>query len=105
LALAKRQVTQLSGVSYRRIDDRGLTIALDGSERLIVADSIVVCAGQEPVRELYAGLIAVGRRAHLIGGAERAAELDAARAIAQGTKLAYAFASSLPRTAADVLST
>jgi 2,4-dienoyl-CoA reductase (NADPH2) len=105
LALAKRQVTQLSGVSYRRIDDRGLTIALDGSERLIVADSIVICAGQEPVRELYAGLIAVGRRAHLIGGAERAAELDAARAIAQGTKLAYAFASSLPRTAADVLST
>jgi 2,4-dienoyl-CoA reductase (NADPH2) len=95
LALAKREVTQLSGVSYRRIDAQGLTIALAGSERLIAADSIVICAGQEPVRELYDGLIAADLRAHLIGGAERAAELDAMRAIAQGTKLAYAFAAAL----------
>jgi 2,4-dienoyl-CoA reductase (NADPH2) len=58
---------------------------------VLVADTIVVCAGQEPVRDLYGDLIARGHRTHLIGGAERAAELDAMRAIAQGTELAYRF--------------
>ena len=89
LALAKRHVTQLSGVTYGKIDDAGLHIVVDGSERLIAADTIVICAGQEPARSLYQALIAAGRSAHLIGGAERAAELDAMRAIDQGTRLAY----------------
>jgi 2,4-dienoyl-CoA reductase (NADPH2) len=91
LALAKREVAQLSGVHYAGIDDAGLHIVAAGKARLIAADTIVICAGQEPVRDLYDGLIARGQRAHLIGGAERAAELDAMRAIAQGTRLAFSF--------------
>ena len=62
-----------------------------GEERVVPADTIVVCAGQEPERTLYDALIARGARAHVIGGAERAAELDAMRAIDQGTRLAYSF--------------
>jgi 2,4-dienoyl-CoA reductase (NADPH2) len=91
LALAKRNVMQMSAVSYALIDDAGLHIRLAGEPRLLAADSIVVCAGQEPVRDLYDSLLARGRRPHLIGGAERAAELDAARAIEAGTRLAYDF--------------
>jgi 2,4-dienoyl-CoA reductase (NADPH2) len=91
LALAKRQVAQLSGVQYAGIDDAGLHVLIDGKARVLAVDTIVICAGQEPVRELYCDLVAAGRRAHLIGGAERAAELDAMRAIEQGTKLAFAF--------------
>jgi len=91
LALTKRKVTQMSAISYARIDDAGLHILFEGEPRVLAADTIVVCAGQEPVRDLYGDLIARGRRAHLIGGAERAAELDAMRAIAQGTELAYRF--------------
>jgi 2,4-dienoyl-CoA reductase (NADPH2) len=91
LALAKRKVTQMSAVSYSRIDDAGLHILSAGEPRLLAADTIVVCAGQEPVRDLYDSLIARGRRPHLIGGAERAAELDAMRAIDEGTRLAYGF--------------
>jgi 2,4-dienoyl-CoA reductase (NADPH2) len=91
LALAKREVAQLSGVHYAGIDDAGLHIVAAGKARLIAADTIVICAGQEPVRDLYDGLIARGQRAHLIGGAGRAAELDAMRAIAQGTRLAFSF--------------
>ena len=55
------------------------------------ADTVVICAGQEPQRSLYEALIARGVEAHVIGGAERAAELDAMRAIDQGTRLAYSF--------------
>jgi 2,4-dienoyl-CoA reductase (NADPH2) len=91
LALAKRKVAQVSGVSYAKIDDAGLHILVEGAPRLLAADTIVICAGQEPVRDLYHDLNARARRAHLIGGAERAAELDAMRAIEQGTQLAYQF--------------
>ena len=91
LALAKRKVAQVSGVSYAKIDDAGLHILVEGAPRVLAADTIVICAGQEPVRDLYHDLIARARRAHLIGGAERAAELDAMRAIEQGTQLAYQF--------------
>jgi 2,4-dienoyl-CoA reductase (NADPH2) len=91
LALAKRQVAQLSGVQYAGIDDAGLHVLIDGKARVLAVDTIVICAGQEAVRELFCDLVAAGRRAHLIGGAERAAELDAMRAIEQGTKLAFAF--------------
>jgi 2,4-dienoyl-CoA reductase (NADPH2) len=89
LTLAKRNVAQLSGVTYSQIDDAGLHIEVDGRQRLIAADTIVICAGQEPARGLYQALKGAGRNAHLIGGAERAAELDAMRAIDQGTRLAY----------------
>jgi 2,4-dienoyl-CoA reductase (NADPH2) len=91
LLLAKRKVAQVTGVAYRRIDDAGLHIAVEGEDRVVPADTIVICAGQEPARSLYDELAARGVKAHLIGGAERAAELDAMRAIDQGTRLAYSF--------------
>jgi 2,4-dienoyl-CoA reductase (NADPH2) len=91
LLLAKRRVAQVTGVTYRRIDDAGVHITVEGEERVVPADTVVICAGQEPARSLYDELTARGVKAHLIGGAERAAELDAMRAIDQGTRLAYTF--------------
>jgi 2,4-dienoyl-CoA reductase (NADPH2) len=91
LLLAKRNVAQISGVTYQRIDDRGVHIEVEGAHRIVPADTIVLCTGQEPNRTLYDELVAAGTRAHVIGGADRAAELDAMRAIDQGTRLAYTF--------------
>jgi 2,4-dienoyl-CoA reductase (NADPH2) len=75
-------------VSYERIDDAGLHITVDGEARLLEVDTVVVCAGQEPVRELADALRGAGLPVHVIGGADVAAELDAKRAIDQGTRLA-----------------
>jgi 2,4-dienoyl-CoA reductase (NADPH2) len=86
--LKGKGVQMVGGVDYRRIDDAGLWIAIDGKERLLEVDDIVICAGQEPLRDLLAPLQAAGRRAHVIGGADVAAELDAKRAIAQASELA-----------------
>ncbi|WP_310961844.1 NADPH-dependent 2,4-dienoyl-CoA reductase [Nocardioides terrisoli] len=86
--LRQSGVHQLSGVTYRRIDDRGLHLLVDGKPRVLDVDHVVVCAGQDSVRGLYDALRAAGRTAHLIGGADVAAELDAKRAIEQGTRLA-----------------
>ena len=80
----------LSGVQYDRIDDRGLSITVDGKPELLDVDTIVICAGQEPRRELVAGLEAAGIPHQLIGGADVALELDAKRAIEQGTRVAMA---------------
>ena len=91
LLLAKRKVAQMTGVTYRRIDDAGVHITVEGQERVLPADTVVICAGQEPERSLYDALVARGIAAHVIGGAERAGELDAMRAIDQGTRLAYTF--------------
>ncbi|SED92275.1 NADPH-dependent 2,4-dienoyl-CoA reductase [Streptomyces sp. TLI_105] len=86
--LKHRGVTMVAGVSYERIDDAGLHVTIDGEPQLLPVDTIVLCAGQEPRRGLYEELVAAGRSAHLIGGADVAAELDAKRAIDQGTRLA-----------------
>ncbi|MEU9997116.1 NADPH-dependent 2,4-dienoyl-CoA reductase [Streptomyces sp. NPDC050848] len=83
-----RGVTMVAGVSYERIDDEGLHLTIDGEPQTVPVDTIVLCTGQEPRRGLYEELIAAGRTAHLIGGADVAAELDAKRAIDQGTRLA-----------------
>ncbi len=91
LTLAKRNVQQITGATYRRIDDEGLHITVGTEERVIPADTVVVCAGQEPERTLYDTLIAQGIKPHVIGGAEKAAELDAMRAIDEGLRLAYKF--------------
>jgi 2,4-dienoyl-CoA reductase (NADPH2) len=91
LALAKRKVAQVSGVTYRRIDDEGVHVTVGAEDRVIPADTIVICAGQEPARELYDTLVRQGTSAHLIGGAKLAAELDAMRAIDEGVRLAYRF--------------
>jgi len=87
-SLKARRVSMTPGVSYRRIDDAGLHITVDGQDRLITADHVVICAGQEPLRELYGELRDEGCSVHLIGGADVATELDAKRAIDQGTRLA-----------------
>src|SRR5688572_9110469 len=88
--LKKRGVRMIGGVEYVRIDDRGLHVNVDGKAMLIEVDTIVICAGQEPRRELVEGL-ADARVAHtLIGGADVALELDAKRAIEQGTRVALA---------------
>jgi 2,4-dienoyl-CoA reductase (NADPH2) len=90
-ALKARKVEMLSGVNYERIDDAGLTISF-GKERkgtrLLEVDQVVLCTGQEPLRELRGPLEAAGQRVHVVGGADVAAELDAKRAIDQGTRLA-----------------
>ena len=84
LLLAKRKVAQVTGVTYRRIDDAGLHITVEGEERVVPADTIVICAGQEPERSLYDELIAArsqGAR-HRRGGAGRRAR----RACAPSTR-------------------
>jgi len=86
--LKAKGVAMLGGVEYERIDDAGLHIRIDGQTELLPADTIVICAGQEPNRALHAQLTDGGLKAHLIGGADVAAELDAKRAIDQGTRLA-----------------
>ena len=86
--LKKRGVEMIAGVHYERIDADGLHITVDGKARVLAVDNIVVCAGQEPRRDLLAPLEAAGIPCSLIGGADVAAELDAKRAIDQGTRLA-----------------
>jgi len=90
-SLKAKGVQQLSGVNYERIDDDGLHISF-GSDRsnprVLAVDNVVICAGQEPVRDLEDALRSMGIRPHVIGGAAEAAELDAKRAIKQGTELA-----------------
>jgi len=77
-------VSTITGVTYDRIDDQGLHLTVGGRARLLDVDTVVVCAGQEPLRELAAAL----PNAHVVGGANVAAELDAKRAIDQATRLA-----------------
>jgi 2,4-dienoyl-CoA reductase (NADPH2) len=91
LLLQKRGVHMLGGCEYRKIDDAGLHIAVDGKERLLDVDTIVICAGQEPRRDLVAGLEAAGIEYTLVGGADIAAELDAKRAIWQATEFAVEY--------------
>ncbi len=93
-SLKHRDVQMVPGVNYRKIDDQGLHVTItpkgaeQGQDRILDVDSIVICAGQEPLRELQQGLQDAGVPVHLIGGADVAAELDAKRAINQGSRLA-----------------
>lgn len=85
--LKKRKVQMLSGVEYQKIDDDGLHIIINGETQILDVDHVVICAGQESVNELYHQL--QGKMSvHIIGGAKEAGELDAKRAIRQGTELA-----------------
>ncbi|MFD5544627.1 FAD-dependent oxidoreductase [Streptomyces sp. NPDC127079] len=88
--LRHRGVTMVPGVQYDLIDDAGLHVTVAGERTVLEVDTVVLCTGQEPRRDLYEELVAAGVRAHLIGGADVAAELDAKRAIKQGTELAAA---------------
>ncbi|UBR44840.1 NADPH-dependent 2,4-dienoyl-CoA reductase [Aeromonas veronii] len=86
--LKNRKVQMLSGVQYLGIDDEGLHIQVGETKQCLPVDQVIVCAGQEPLKELQAGLQAAGKPVHIIGGADVAAELDAKRAIRQGAELA-----------------
>ncbi|OKA22435.1 NADPH-dependent 2,4-dienoyl-CoA reductase [Pseudomonas versuta] len=87
--LKNKQVQMLNSVEYLSIDNDGLHIRIgEGEPQVLPVDNIVICAGQDPLRELQDGLIAAGQNVHLIGGADVAAELDAKRAINQGSRLA-----------------
>ncbi|MET8219173.1 NADPH-dependent 2,4-dienoyl-CoA reductase [Streptomyces hirsutus] len=88
--LKHRGVTMVPGVRYDRIDDAGLHLTVDGESTVLEVDTIVLCTGQEPRRDLYEELVSAGRSVHLIGGADVAAELDAKRAVKQGTEVAAA---------------
>jgi len=88
-SLKNKQVQMLNAVEYLKIDDDGLHIRVaEGEPQVLPVDTVIVCAGQEPLRELHDGLVAAGQKVHLIGGADVAAELDAKRAINQGSRLA-----------------
>jgi 2,4-dienoyl-CoA reductase (NADPH2) len=93
-SLKHRQVQMVPGVSYRKIDDEGLHVTItpkdaeQGEDRILPVDTVIVCAGQDPLRELQQDLEDAGVKVHLIGGADVAAELDAKRAIDQGSRLA-----------------
>ncbi|RPM29654.1 NADPH-dependent 2,4-dienoyl-CoA reductase [Pseudomonas aeruginosa] len=87
--LKSKQVQMLNSVEYLKVDDAGLHVKIsDWEPQLLAVDTVIVCAGQEPLRELHDGLVAAGQNVHLIGGADVAAELDAKRAINQGSRLA-----------------
>ena len=93
-SLKHYQVQMVPGVTYRKIDDDGLHVTItpkdaeQGEDRVLPVDTIIVCAGQDPLRELQQSLEDAGVKIHLIGGADVAAELDAKRAIDQGSRLA-----------------
>ncbi len=89
-SLMNRGVEMIAGVTYRRIDDAGLHVEIDGRATVIAADHVIVCAGQEPLRDLEPALRDAGCKVHRIGGADLAVELDAKRAIRQGVELAIA---------------
>ena len=86
-AVKNHGVKMLGSLQYQRIDDQGLHIVSDGQDHVLPVDTVVICAGQEPLRDLQGALLGKGLSVHLIGGADVAAELDAKRAINQGTRL------------------
>ena len=86
--LKQRGVIMLNGLTYEKIDRHGLTISRQGEQQTLPVDTVVICAGQVPVDALYREIETSGVPVHLIGGAERAVELDAKRAIEQGCRLA-----------------
>jgi 2,4-dienoyl-CoA reductase (NADPH2) len=88
--MTNRGVEMLRGVEYRRIDNDGLHVRVDGEDRVLDVDNVVICAGQEPLRDLEAALVEGGATVHVIGGAHEAVELDAKRAIDEAVRLAAA---------------
>jgi 2,4-dienoyl-CoA reductase (NADPH2) len=88
MTMARRGVQMLNGVEYLKIDDAGLHARVHGELTLFEVDTVVICAGQTPLRDLYDELTAQGVKASLVGGAFEAAELDAKRAIDQASRMA-----------------
>ena len=90
ISLARRDVKMMNGVEYEKIDDAGLHISIDGKPQLLEVDTVILCAGQLPLRALYDELANSALNVSLIGGAYEAVELDAKRAINQASYLAAA---------------
>lgn len=86
-SLKMKGVKHLANVSYEKVDDQGLHITVAGEPQILAVEHVVICAGQEPLRELHAALVEQGQKVHLIGGADEAAQLDAKRAIKQASYL------------------
>lgn len=86
-SLKMKNVSMIANATYQRIDDQGLHIEIDGNSKVLEVDHVVICAGQESLRELELPLREAGMNVHLIGGAHEAAELDAKRAIDQAARL------------------
>jgi len=91
LSLRKAGVNMMSDISYEKIDDFGLHILHQGKKVTLAVDHVIVCAGQQSENSLYQQLDAIGQPVHIIGGAKKAAELDAETAIREGMVLAYDF--------------
>ena len=91
LTLKQAGVKMMSGVNYEKIDDAGLHIVHEGKKLTLAVDHVIVCAGQESQNGLYNQLRELGQPVHIIGGARKAAELDAEAAIREGMELAYEF--------------
>ncbi|MCB0838519.1 MAG: FAD-dependent oxidoreductase, partial [Bacteroidetes bacterium] len=87
-SLAMKEVNMLSSVTYKKVDDQGLHILVGEEARLLEVDNVVICAGQEPLKDMYENLQTQGQSVHLIGGANEAKELDAQRAIREASYLA-----------------
>jgi 2,4-dienoyl-CoA reductase (NADPH2) len=87
-SLAMKEVKMLADVNYTRVDDQGLHITKGETQEILDVDHVIVCAGQESLKELEAGLIAANQKVHLIGGANIAAQLDAKMAIKEASDLA-----------------
>ncbi|MCP4751855.1 MAG: NADPH-dependent 2,4-dienoyl-CoA reductase, partial [Proteobacteria bacterium] len=88
MTLNNKKVGMFTGATYRKIDDQGLHFTVDGEEKVLEVDNVILCVGQESNRELEKELLDGGTSIHLIGGAKEAGELDAERAIHQGAYLA-----------------
>lgn len=88
-SLLMRGITMLNSVQYLKIDDQGLHISRNGEQQCLEVDNVIICAGQEPLKDLYQPLQTMGKNVHVIGGADVAVELDARRAIDQGARLAF----------------
>ena len=88
MTLNRRGVHLVSGVEYLKIDDAGLHTLVNGEPRLFEVDTVIICAGQTPLRSLYDELLASGLKPSLVGGAFEASELDAKRAIDQASRMA-----------------
>lgn len=88
--LKKKKVQFINEVQYTKIDDEGLHYTQNEEQKVLLVDNVIICAGQTPFKELFEPLEAKGLKVHLIGGAHTASELDAKRAIDQGSRLAAA---------------
>ena len=86
--LKKKNVQFIDEVEYQKIDDQGLHYTQNQKNKILEVDNIIICAGQNPLKDLLQPLIDLGKNVHVIGGAGFASELDAKRAIDQGARLA-----------------